>query len=1547
MGFEPGGIADKLGNRHEGRWVAKQLLRLLNEDIRSVTVESIGDDVYGVDLWIESKDGRRQAQQCKSRNRSNESWSLGALKSRGILGYLQFQLDRDSSFEFGFVSGIGATLFHDICESARNSNQNSEDFFNHQIEAIGQERREAFRKFCEAVGLDSAQAGDRAKAFGYLHRTHIILFPDDRNSWESLLAESGYLLTGDPEVAIATLIQYAENNFAFRKPIYADELRAHLAALNIHPKRLAHDVRIAPVIDELQRQFDESIRPKLVGGELILREETNRLIEALSQSKDVILHGISGYGKSCVLYEFTKQLRAKNIPYLPVRLDRRDAIGTASQFGKDMGLPDSPANSLVGVAGGRICVLILDQLDAIRWTSAHSSNALDVCKELLGQVRSLRRAGNVIVTVLCCRTFDLENDPEIRHWLSDSPDQRFQEIEVTGLSMPTLERIVGPSINRMNDRQKRVLASPQNLGMWIELQRTGGDLEFKSSLELMRRFWENRRLLLAQARITVEQIGGVLSPLVDYLESNGKISAPKRVTANSPKVLDALCSHGILQVDAGQVTFCHQSYLDYLIADRVLRQMDTGTVTVIDWLGSKERQSLFRREQLRQVLAMLYEESSAGFLTSVIQILSSDGVRFHLKHLVLEVIGQLEYPGDPIRTYCLRLLNDDYWKGHLFETIYVGHTPYVLDLIEKGILQGWLNSADEARVNQALSLLRSVTEKIPDAVAELLEPFVNFGGDWPSRILGVLPWNAVDDSERLFQLRLTLARLGSVAGFVDWRSLGTKQPLRALQLIEAVASTWQIDADNKVTNKRLLSQSSKRLEQWYDDDLKALRDVAANYALVTWDSFMPHIERLTSFEPDGYEPRLEVWRKERLRHHTEIESGIVQLTIVAGREFAANQPEELLRRSRPLETSMSPIVQEILAEAYAHFAPSNANAGIDWLLADTRRFAIGSDIDEPEWMPAVRIIEGLSPHCSDVSFRKLEEDIYNYHSPREMEYRLKVSREGYYGDYWGRAQYFLLPALDSNRVSLSTVKLIAVLRRKFASYSQDRFLRVGKISGGSIGSKLDATLDKISDRAWLQIVSSKKVPEDSGKWVQIDEDHAAESSVRQFSRSLERIAKRFPERFGRLARQFPSDVHPSYVAAIIDAVGRRKPDSEVPEQEKAEWQPASVETIEQVLAKFNRTDARDAATSFCRFMVSRPEENWSDGVIERLIRFATTHSDLEPGKLNVHCDKTADLASVDMLYQNTINCVRGVAAEAIGQLLWNHKELLERLRPAIESLVNDPHPVVRMASINALAPVLNIDKDLAVSWFCKACSEDSRVPASPRAVSFFNYTFPTHSHVLAPLIHSMVASSLDDVAQEGAEEITARWLFQGLFAEELELCRNGLCPLRKGVAQVAALFVHEAIHSQRCRELLIPLLDDPEKEVRAELAGLYGRKSLKDGAFDKELLQPYIKSKAFSDHPSQLVYSLEEISGSLIPFAEIIFTICEVFSTTLQKQSRDHSADTPHMVSKICSLVLRLYEQSQDGGDSGVSQRCLDIWDMLFENKVGITRELTAAIGNA
>src|SRR5262249_47354806 len=147
--------------------------------------------------------------------------------------------------------------------------------------------------------------------------------------------------------------------------------------------------------------------------------------------------------------------------------------------------------------------------------------------------------------------------------------------------------------------------------------------------------------------------------------------------------------------------------------------------------------------------------------------------------------------------------------------------------------------------------------------------------------------------------------------------------------------------------------------------------------------------------------------------------------------------------------------------------------------------------------------------------------------------------------------------------------------------------------------------------------------------------------------------------------------------------------------------------------------------------------------------------------------------------------------------------------------------------------------------------------------------------------------------------------FNDMFTTELEICRNGSTSQRRGIAQVASEFAHDPKYSERCHELLIPLLNDPEKEVRQELWKLYRRDSFQQHAVDGAFISAYIKSKAFSDHPSQIIYSLEEVSGSLIPFGEIVFSICEVFSTSLQEKSRDHSSDTPHTVSKICSLVLR------------------------------------------
>jgi hypothetical protein len=175
-----------------------------------------------------------------------------------------------------------------------------------------------------------------------------------------------------------------------------------------------------------------------------------------------------------------------------------------------------------------------------------------------------------------------------------------------------------------------------------------------------------------------------------------------------------------------------------------------------------------------------------------------------------------------------------------------------------------------------------------------------------------------------------------------------------------------------------------------------------------------------------------------------------------------------------------------------------------------------------------------------------------------------------------------------------------------------------------------------------------------------------------------------------------------------------------------------------------------------------------------------------------------------------------------------------------------------MAAIEAFEPVLNIDRDQAVQWFGQVCQDDLRVAASPRASRFLNYTVPSHIKQIGPIIQQMVGSPLDDVTLEGARQVTVRWLLHGFFKEELAECREGTGPQRKGVAKVAVYLLHDRKYSMQCRKLLRHFINDPNKEVRDELRGMYRKDGLLNEPEHKTFLKEYIRSQTFADSPDSL-----------------------------------------------------------------------------------------------
>ena len=72
MSLEPGGRADKYGNKYENRYLAKLLLRLVKEELTSVTVEPLGVNSSSVEFISEQKDGTVKHYQCKASNTTHK-----------------------------------------------------------------------------------------------------------------------------------------------------------------------------------------------------------------------------------------------------------------------------------------------------------------------------------------------------------------------------------------------------------------------------------------------------------------------------------------------------------------------------------------------------------------------------------------------------------------------------------------------------------------------------------------------------------------------------------------------------------------------------------------------------------------------------------------------------------------------------------------------------------------------------------------------------------------------------------------------------------------------------------------------------------------------------------------------------------------------------------------------------------------------------------------------------------------------------------------------------------------------------------------------------------------------------------------------------------------------------------------------------------------------------------------------------------------------------------------------------------------------------------
>ena len=1492
----PGGPADKLGNRYEKWWTLSEFVRLLRGDAEAIRIEDPGVEKAE---FVVTTGVRRELHQVK-RHHQDGKWSFAALRADGLLREIGRQLAGNDD-RFVFASGSDARQLSELCEAARASE--SEEEFERAFLAA-RERRKRFKKLRCDWACDVASAVER------LRRIEVRTI-DERELERTVRWGVQALFLADPRKVVAELRTIVDDSV--HRTITRQALVGLLGRRGYRLRHLTSPENAGVAVEAATDTYLEGARGKLIRRMLIPRTAAKMLLARLNETAtDSVLTGGAGSGKTACVVEVVEALRARGLPVLAFRLDRLPLTPTTAALGGHLGLEESPVLVLAAAAEAAGCpgVLIVDQLDAVSTVSGRTSGMFDLVERLLHEARGTR-ARAAIHTIVVCREFDWQHDPRLRQLMprSNKQSQQDERIEVTELTAAEVETVLGeegfdPAL--FHKRQLELLRLPRNLSLFLE---AGFDMSrppaFGTAKDLFDRYWTEKRRSVAERTIpSPDQWLEVMQTLCDAMTDAQQLSVPREALDRfSPDYLDQLASEGVLTFDGRRYGFGHESFFDYCFA----RVFVTRSHSLVSFLCASE-QHLFRRAQVRQVLAYLRDANATRYVRELRSLLSGEGIRTHLKDLAFALLADVTDPREeewvvwnewvepelaattagtpnPIRLSALA------WRR------FFGSTSWFAFADEHGMVKGWLDSGDDWLAEMAVNYLRFHQRHSPDRVAALLEPYAELGGPWAPRLCFVMQWANHHVSRRFFDLFLRLVDNGTLddargpiaVNSTFWSMLHGLGKNRPEWLVEVLAHRLR----RRLAVLRAAEEDLRLRELLgYDHSLARMLNQAAESAPTEFvEHVLPVVLDISDSALTGDTPpkRDAVWPFLTKTKYPSGEDACLLGLAESLATLAGDGASDLYDVIVNLRRRDSYIANYLLLALYSGGAARHADEAVALLRDEPWRFECGFS-DSPRWC-AMETIRAVIPHCSQGNREKLEAAILHYVHPYERTGR------GYKRAGWAR--FTLLSVIPAELRSTAANRHFAELERKFGEpEGEPRGIVIREV-----GSPIEKpATDKMTDDQWLRAIAryrSEDRMHDSG-------DPLAGGAL-ELARVLEERAKEEPERFARLGLRLPPDANPLYLAHTLDALKDAAIDTDL-----------KLEVCRKAFEASRATCGRSIAD-----VLGDIREPLPDDALRMLHWLATEHDDPVREAWQQDAGGGQPYYNGDIHF-NGINTTRGQAADAVRDLILADATCIARLRPTLERMVRDRSAAVRSCVAGALRAASFHEPALGMALFRGMNLSEDRLLATPHVYQFMLDGLRDGFADFRPIVQRMLRSPEPEVCEAGARLASLAVLVEHESAAALvDEALHGNASHRLGVAQVAAANVAEPECRVWSEMMLRTLFDDDAADIRREAASCFGQ--LRDESIGTygDLIAAFCDSRAYQDDSFWILHALEESRGRL---PGMTCMVCEKFLDRFADEARDIRTDRAGDAPTVAKLIFRTYQQHQQ---DEWTVRSLDLIDRL------------------
>ena len=753
MPYEIGGRADKHGNSYEIDCIIYEMLKVLDEKNYSVCIEALGKDEIGTDILVTNSDGQKEHQQCKARNASNEYWDFNDLKLKNIFSAWKIQLNRKDFRRVALVSPMACSFLFDLHDRACNTSGKVEDFYSIQIMKSSKKFQKFYKNFCDEMDLNSDDNNDIFKSIDYLKRIYYKQISEYQLK-EMINQYIQFLFSTKVETVYNAFISLIVKEDILGQEITQIILTNYFQKQEIIFRLKDDDKRIIPRIQEINQEYRESFNPLLSG--FVHRKVFDDCIKAIANEKSIIISGNAGYGKSACTEAILNYCEEKKIPYIAIKLDRRIPHRNCEVWGHTLGFPSSIAYSIHWVSRNENAVIILDQLDALRWTQANSSEALTVCMELIRQVEYLNHERNKkIITVFVCRTYDLENDNNINSLFKkqDTLKIDWKTIKVDVFEDDEVKEIIGKNYKNFLPKLKNLLRIPSNLYIWQHLDKNEIYESCLTTSHLINNWFKQICRKSTTAGLQERAINEVIKRIVDFLDKTGRLYIPKQNLNIEEAELDYLISSEIIILQNNKVSFVHQSILDYFISQSMFEKYFNDSNQPIEKIvGEKSKQNPSRRYQVQMFLQNILELDSNDFLLIGEKMLTSNNIRYYVKHIFYEILRQIEEPDENITQFILTNYENNIFGNYLMDNTIFGKKQYISILMAHGILEHWYLKIEKKDI--VFNLLYSITPNFDDKIISFIKKYAFKNMNDDKQFMRCFIHDTTEENKEMFELRM-------------------------------------------------------------------------------------------------------------------------------------------------------------------------------------------------------------------------------------------------------------------------------------------------------------------------------------------------------------------------------------------------------------------------------------------------------------------------------------------------------------------------------------------------------------------------------------------------------------------------------------------------------------------------------------------------------------------------------------------------------------------------------------------------------------------------